>query len=164
MHWSIQFGAAKHSAMDKPSFSIVIAALMLAFAPAVSRIDAASAAERPRIAAKELGIRHGQAIAAVRTCPGARLTAKAEGLETDLGRGDLAVFRDESDRILTAWANAFACTDVDPAQTREINGCRRAKILSCNQAWQEIGPDGMALPGLVEFRPDGDGDGVAPPP
>ena len=102
----------------------------------------------------ELGARNGQALAAVRICPGARLTAKAETLGAGLAGSDLAMFRDESDRIVTAWARAFACRDVDPAQSRDINGCRRAKILSCTTTWQEIGPDGTALPGLLDFRPD----------
>lgn len=102
----------------------------------------------------EQGARHGQAMAAARICPGARTTPKAQALGTQLSPADRETFDRESARVVAAWTKAFSCKDVDPAQTREINGCRRAKILSCTAAWQEIGPEGVHLPGLLEFQPD----------
>lgn len=140
-----------------PNRFFTAVALALVFCPVICGVDRAMASDPAPLTVKDLGVRHGQAIAAVRICPGARLTVKVATLGTNLTRPDLAVFRDESDRILTAWASAFSCRDVDPAQTREINGCRRAKILSCNQTWREIGPEGTELPGLIQFRPDDGG-------
>lgn len=113
---------------------------------------------QPNISVKDQGARHGQAIAAARICPGARRTAKAETLGNALTPDDRAVFDRESAVIVAAWEKAFSCTDVDPAQTREINGCRKSKILSCTSAWREIGPEGADLPGLLDFKPGTDDD------
>ena len=94
----------------------------------------------------EQGARHGQAIAAMATCPGAKTTVKVAELAAAA-----------SNRIVEAWQKAFSCQDVDPAQSpREMNGCRKAKILSCTMTWREIGPEGSALPGLLEFAPSDD--------
>src|SRR5512137_1521501 len=103
----------------------------------------------------EQGARHGQAIAAAKICPGARTTPKLGELAASVAQADRAVFEATSARIVAAWEKAFLCTDVDPAQSpREVNGCRKSKILSCTSTWTEIGPEGTALPGLLEFAPD----------
>lgn len=102
---------------------------------------------------EERGARHGQALAAARFCPGARLSDEAEKLQITLNKSERVVFNENSQKVKASWEKAFQCTDVDPAQTREINGCRRAKIISCTMTWQEIGPEGTALPGLLEFKP-----------
>lgn len=128
------------------------------FAILATLIACPAAAGAAEMTSEDQGIRYGQALAAARTCPGARLTPKAAALEEGVAVTERRTFRDASDRIVAAWANAFACKDVDPAQTRDINGCRRAKILSCTTTWREIGPDGTALPGLLEFRPEDDPD------
>jgi hypothetical protein len=102
----------------------------------------------------EQGARHGQAIAAMTTCPGAKTTVKVAELAAAIAPEDREAFEAASQRIVEAWQKAFACQDVDPAQSpREMNGCRKAKILSCTMTWREIGPDGSALPGLLEFAP-----------
>jgi hypothetical protein len=102
----------------------------------------------------ELGARHGQALAAARICPGARTTPKVPELAASLPAGSQPAFEAASSRILAAWDKAFACKDVDPAQyPREVNSCRKAKILSCSSTWTEIGPEGSAIPGLLEFAP-----------
>jgi hypothetical protein len=102
----------------------------------------------------EQGARHGQAIAAMATCPGAKTTIKVAELAAAIVPDDREAFQAASNRIIEAWQKAFACQDVDPAQSpREMNGCRKAKILSCTMTWREIGPDGSALPGLLEFAP-----------
>jgi hypothetical protein len=134
----------------------------LALAVLAAFLAQPAASDAAELSAADQGIRYGQALAAVRTCPGARLTPKAAALEQGVAIAERGAFRDASDRIVAAWANAFACKDVDPAQTRDINGCRRAKILSCTTTWQEIGPEGTALPGLLEFRPE-DAPDEAPP-
>jgi hypothetical protein len=105
----------------------------------------------------EQGARHSQAIAAMATCPGAKTTAKVAELEAAIAPDDREAFKAASNRIIEAWQKAFACQDVDPAQSpREMNGCRKAKILSCTMTWREIGPDGSALPGLLDFAPSSD--------
>lgn len=105
------------------------------------------------LSVQEQGARHGQALAAARFCPGALLSDKAEKLGATLNKNEREVFNDNSEKVEKAWEKAFQCTDVDPAQTREINGCRRAKIMSCTMTWQEIGPEGTALQGLLDFKP-----------
>ena len=103
----------------------------------------------------EQGARHGQALAAARICPGARTTAKIDELAASIPPDRRPEFNAASDRIVAAWNEAFACQDVDPAQyPREINSCRKSKILSCSTTWSEIGPEGSALPGLLEFAPE----------
>jgi hypothetical protein len=103
----------------------------------------------------EQGARHGQALAAARICPGARTTAKVGQLAASIPLGRRTEFNAASDRIVAAWNEAFACRDVDPAQyPREVNSCRKSKILSCSTTWSEIGPEGSALPGLLEFAPE----------
>lgn len=103
----------------------------------------------------EQGARHGQALAAARICPGARTTAKIDELAASIPLDRRPEFNAASDRIVAAWNEAFACQDVDPAQyPREINSCRKSKILSCSTTWSEIGPEGSTLPGLLEFAPE----------
>ncbi len=90
-------------------------------------------------------------------CPGAKTTVKVAELAAAIHPDDRETFDAASNRIVVAWQKAFACQDVDPAQSpREMNGCRKAKILSCTMTWREIGPDGSALPGLLEFAPSTD--------
>lgn len=102
----------------------------------------------------EQGARHGQALSAAKICPGARITANVAALAEAVNESDRAAFNASSQKIVVAWDKAFVCQDVDPAQyPREINACRKSKILSCSQTWSEIGPDGSALPGLLEFAP-----------
>ena len=108
---------------------------------------------QPSLSLEERGARHGQALAAAEICPGAKLTPKVELLAENLRGQDLDLFLTHSKKVVLDWKTAFGCKDVDPAQTRDINGCRRAKILSCSMTWQEIGPEGTALPGLLEFNP-----------
>lgn len=108
----------------------------------------------PRLSIDEQGARHGQALSAAKICPGARTTAKVAALAASIPAGDRPAFEAASQKIVTAWDKALTCQDVDPAQApREINSCRKSKILSCTSTWREIGPDGAALPGLLEFAP-----------
>lgn len=115
---------------------------------------AASAAAAQNFTIDEQGARHGQALSAAKICPGARTTAKVNALATAIKAADRVAFDAASQKIILAWDKAFLCQDVDPAQApREINSCRKSKILSCTATWSEIGPEGTALPGLLEFAP-----------
>jgi hypothetical protein len=114
----------------------------------------AAVAQGSVLSVDEQGARHGQSLAAMKTCPGARTTPKVAELAASIPGSDRAAFDTASANIVAAWEKAFRCTDIDPAQfPREVNGCRKSKILSCTSAWREIGPDGSALPGLLEFAP-----------
>lgn len=102
----------------------------------------------------EQGARHGQAVAAAKLCPGARQTAKTAALAASIPEAEREAFEAASRRIQLAWDKATECRDVDPAQyPREFNSCRKTKILNCSATWTEIGPEGSALPGLLEFAP-----------
>jgi hypothetical protein len=115
---------------------------------------AASSAAAQNLSIDEQGARHGQALSAAKICPGARTTAKVTTLAAAIRDADRAAFDAASQKIVDAWDKAFQCQDVDPAQApREINSCRKSKILSCTSTWSEIGPEGTALPGLLEFAP-----------
>jgi hypothetical protein len=111
-------------------------------------------AEAGELSIDEQGARHGQAIAAAKICPGARETAKLAAMAAGIAEPDREAFTAASKRIQLAWEKAVHCRDVDPAQyPREINSCRKTKILNCTTTWTEIGPEGTALPGLLEFAP-----------
>ncbi len=103
--------------------------------------------------AADKGIRFGQAQSAVAICPGMILTASAGKLRADQAAADLQDFDRAAGKIRKAWTEAFNCVDLDP-ETHRFTSCRRTKIVSCNAAWSEIGPDGTALPGLIGFKPD----------
>lgn len=121
--------------------------LLVAF-PAIAQAGNAS------LPVGDLGARHGQALAAARLCPGAQTTPRVAELAASLPTADRPDFEAASRRIVDAWDKAFACRDVDPAQyPREVNSCRKNKILTCTTTWSEIGPDGTAVPGLLEFAP-----------
>ena len=107
----------------------------------------------------EAGTRYGQALAAERFCPGGRLTASARALHD--AEPDRATFDREAEKIVESWTAALSCLEADPATGRPIASCRRIKMLSCRQAWLEIGPEGTMMPGLLEQSLDGVGpDGI----
>ncbi len=139
--------------MQRPMFRAATLLVVLIISAAAARAQQAFP-DKPLPGVDEQGARHGQALAAMKTCPGARTTAKVGELAAAIPGSDREVFDAASTRIVAAWDKAFRCTDIDPAQfPRELNGCRKSKILSCTSAWREIGPDGSALPGLLEFAP-----------
>lgn len=107
------------------------------------------------VTAAEAGTRYGQALAAERFCPGGRLTASARALHD--AEQDRATFDREAAKIVESWTAALSCQEADPATGRPIASCRRIKMLSCRQAWLEIGPEGTMMPGLLEQSLDGVG-------
>ncbi len=102
--------------------------------------------------AAEAGVRFGQAKGATQICPGARLLPKAETLASAYAGADLAAFNEQAGKTLENWKTTFACQDWDQ-ETKHTTSCRQMRIASCNMAWKEIGPEGNALPGLIDFRP-----------
>ena len=126
--------------MINPSTLALVCSLALATGASAADID-------PR----EIGPRIGQAHSAAKICPGARLTPLAGSITTRVTASERAAFDSGVAEVTAAWTKAFDCVDVDPETKREL-ACRKMKILSCNAAWQEIGPEGTALPGLLEFK------------
>jgi hypothetical protein len=112
---------------------------------------------RPRFAALVLGSlatgrRYGQALAVSAQCPGGKATAKAEALKARFSGEQAQVFTAEANRVVADWKAALGCVEADPETGRMIASCRKIKKVTCSQAWLEIGPEGSAMPGLVEFK------------
>ncbi len=151
-------GGMKRMTLYRSPTNRRVAALIIHMASlaVISGIAQAGKAERPALSPEVAGAHHGQAVAAARICPGARLTPAADAAITAYSGAAADQFAAQSALIVAAWEKAFSCTDIDPAQFRDINGCRKSKILSCTTAWREVGPDGSELPGLLEFRPADD--------
>lgn len=104
--------------------------------------------------AVDAGRRYGQAQAAARFCPGGKLLAKVEELRARFHDADKAAFEAEAAKMAQAWDLTLGCQEGDQETGRPNLRCRQVKRLSCRQAWREIGPEGTAIPGLIEFRPE----------
>ncbi len=113
---------------------------------------AASATAEEGSDAVSAGRRYGQAIAVSAQCPGGKATAKAEALKARFSGSDAQAFMAEADRVVADWKAALGCVEADPETGRMIASCRKIKKVTCSQAWLEIGPEGNAMPGLVEFK------------
>lgn len=95
---------------------------------------------------KEAGARYGQALGAREVCYGSKLTAKAEALPAAYTGSELESFKAEAAKIYDAWLAVRAC-----ARQSDPNQCKIIMDKSCLAAQAEIGADGNAVPGLVEF-------------
>ena len=106
----------------------------------------------------DAGARFGQATSVARYCPGGHVTAAG----TALGRGyegeARAAFEAAAAKVVANWNDALGCREVDEETGRLVVSCRRIKLANCRQAWLEIGPQGSAVPGLVELSLDGYGE------
>jgi hypothetical protein len=121
--------------------TILIAVLLASTGPA--------AAAEPTVA--EAGARYGQAQSVTKFCPAGVLTEKARTLKSNYVDDNAKVFDAEAVKVVEGWDKAFACKDRDP-DTHKITQCGKMKLTSCRQAWLEIGPDGKAIPGLIELN------------
>ncbi len=97
--------------------------------------------------ARDAGIRYGQAGGAAAVCENTHTTAKAEQLIKGLTSGDLDAFKVQAETVLSAWKKTLTCE-----KTGDPNQCRLIHQISCKDAYREIGPEGAALPGLIEYR------------
>jgi hypothetical protein len=100
----------------------------------------------------EAGARYGQATSAAKICPGGVVTAKAEALAKSFTGADLETFKAEAAKVTAAWDKAFACNEIEPSG--RPTQCRTIKVRSCREAWIEIGPEGRAIPGLLNLNLD----------
>lgn len=106
----------------------------------------AAAASAEALAPREDGARYGQALGVLEVCHGSKLTAKAEALPATYTGTDLEAFKTEAAKIYDAWAAVRGCT-----KQHDPNQCKIIMDKSCLAAEAEIGADGKAMPGLVEF-------------
>ncbi len=108
---------------------------------------AAPAAAAPALAARDAGIRYGQAAGAAVVCENTHATTKAEELIKSFSGAELDAFKLQADTVLAAWKKTLSCED-----SGGPNQCRLSHQISCGEAYKEIGPEGKAVPGLIEHR------------
>lgn len=112
--------------------------LVLSFSPA----SAQSLPKNP----KEAGARYAQALGAAETCGGLRVGKRAEDLKAEFQGEDLKAFSEQAANVYAAWQKVKNCSrPLDP------NPCRIEIQFSCQAAVAEIGPEGSAVPDLIEI-------------
>ena len=122
------------------------AALALYSALAGTSAHSADSPAAP-MAARDAGVRYGQALGAIEICHGARLTDKAKTLAAAYQGSAQDAFKAEAAKTLEAWMKVKACANqFDP------NQCKIIMDKSCLAAEAEVGERGTILPGLVEFK------------
>lgn len=95
---------------------------------------------------KEAGSRYGQALGAVEVCYGSTLTEKAKSLANTYSGSDLETFKAQAAKVYAAWTAIKGCRRQD-----DPNQCKIIMVKSCFAAEDEIGANGSAMAGLVEF-------------
>ena len=80
-------------------------------------------------------------------CYGLKATQRVEVLRAQYRDADLSEFDAEAAKILEAWKETATCKNAHGP-----NECKLSHVWSCQQALREIGPEGTAVPGLVEPR------------
>ncbi|MBS0252771.1 MAG: hypothetical protein JSR78_17080 [Proteobacteria bacterium] len=96
--------------------------------------------------AKEAGARYAQALGAAETCDGLRVGKMAEALKNEFSGNDLKAFNAQAADVYASWQKVKNCSrPLDP------NPCRIMIQLSCQSAVSEIGPEGSAIPHLLEI-------------
>lgn len=96
--------------------------------------------------AREAGARYAQAMGAAETCDGLRVSKTAEALKNEFRGDDLKVFNEQAADVYASWLKVKNCSrPLDP------NPCRIMIQLSCQSAVSEIGPEGSAVPHLLEI-------------
>lgn len=116
-------------------------------APGFAGSDETAAVAAPAaLTPREAGARYGQALGAVEICFGSKVTPAASALSQSYSGADQDTFKAQAAKIFDAWAKVKACVDqADP------NKCKIIMDKSCLAAEAEIGANGSAVPGLVEF-------------
>lgn len=121
---------------------IVAAVLVSAGTEAAARMPA-----MPVLGAEEAGARYGQARGATLVCRGLVAGPKLEKLRANYAGADRAAFDRRAEEIVKAWRKMVTCEEAP-----EINMCRLLKERNCHDAEVQIGPQGTAVPGLVERK------------
>jgi hypothetical protein len=125
--------------------ALVTIASMLA-TPALRAEPATAGPSPPALSALEAGARYGQALGAVEICYGSKVTDKARALDASFTGADQEAFKTQAAKVFEAWRKVKVCANqFDP------NQCKIIMDKSCLGAEAEIGDNGSAIPGLVEF-------------
>lgn len=119
-----------------------LAAVLIALYP----LHALAAGEPQAGAARDDGLRYGQALGVLEVCHGSKMTDKGKALESKYTGADLESFKTAAAGTLEAWMKVRAC-----ANQKDPNTCKIIMDRSCQAAEREIGQEGNAIPGLVEF-------------
>lgn len=96
---------------------------------------------------QEAGARYGEALGAIEVCDGTALTDKAKNLKASFSGAELDRFTAQAAKIYSAWVTVKNCV-----HQNDPNPCRIIMQKSCLEAMSEIGPQGSALPGLLDVR------------
>ncbi len=131
-----------------PRFATAFSFLALTLAGASHPVwaQAEAGAAPAAMPVREAGARYGQALGTVEICFGAKITAKAEELPKTYTGADGETFKAQAGKILDAWLKVKTCVRQD-----DPNQCKIIMDKSCQAAEAEIGSNGSAIPGLVEF-------------
>jgi len=124
----------------RPTLAITVATCILV---GVRPLQAAD------LSPKDAGARYGQAMGTALACRGARLAPAAQRLEAAYAGAALEQFASAATQVAALWRTAMSCE-----KAREINACRLMMERNCVIAESEIGPQGTALPGLLEYSDD----------
>lgn len=95
---------------------------------------------------RDAGARYGQALGALEICHGSKLTAAGDALRSKYEGADNEIFKAQAAKIYNAWHTVKNCANAD-----DPNQCKIIMDKSCAAAEAEIGTNGTAMPGLVEF-------------
>ncbi|CAA2137115.1 hypothetical protein [Hyphomicrobium sp. ghe19] len=96
---------------------------------------------------QEAGARYGEALGAIEVCDGTALTDKAKNLKASFAGAELDRFTAQAAKIYSAWVTVKNCV-----HQNDPNPCRIIIQKSCLEATSEIGPQGSALPGLLDVQ------------
>jgi hypothetical protein len=118
----------------------VVSLCTLAFALS----SAAHCADAP-LSASEAGRRGGEAAGAALVCYGLRITPEGANLRTRFAGKDLVEFDEQAARVMRAWEKVKRCESAGGP-----NECKVSQQWNCLMALKEVGPQGTAVPGLLE--------------
>jgi hypothetical protein len=137
--------------MIRIGIAMAVLAAGIALSPRAQAGDApggtAVALPEPALPAREAGARYGQALGVALICYGLRTTPAVDRLPSQYQGDARSQFDAESAKIVTSWRDASSCKKAGGP-----NACRLMHEWSCAAAFREIGPEGTALPGLVEQK------------
>lgn len=108
---------------------------------------ASTAPVEAKLSATEAGRRYGEAAGAALVCYGLKITPRFEELRARYQGDDLSIFDSEAKKTVAAWRRTQTCELAGGP-----NDCKVSQQWSCRQAVQDVGPQGTAVPGLLEHK------------
>ncbi len=131
--------------------SFIVTALLTIANPALAengvsaRVGATLVGQGKALSPTVAGQRGGEAAGAALVCYGLRITKQGAELRSQFQGADLAEFDAQAGKVLEAWQLVKTCTHAGGP-----NECKVSQQWNCLMALREIGPQGSALPGLIE--------------